>query len=251
MSTEKAPKPSHAKLVFTNGLQRGVSMSRKARESLDHASSNMIQLLAARAARLAKDGTVLSRHTEAAVRMTLPPALAEASLNAGTVAVDKMKDGKGSRTTRAGLFIPIARVERHFRIGAKGLRVAKSVPTIVAATVGVVVRYLLDQGRKRAEESRAKIVKAAFIGDVISRCPELRRVVGAGPKPSQKRSLFKGLIPRTKRRRRASSAVKTVERSDDNPSEDADEAEEHGESSNRGESSDNESMDTDDVVEEE
>lgn len=107
--------------------------------------------------------TITARHVQTAVRLSLPGELAKHGVSEGTKAVTKFNcAGTGHATTRsarAGLQFPVARVENMLREKVAGRKMGQGAPVYLAAVLEYITAEILElAGNAARDNKRTRIV---------------------------------------------------------------------------------------------
>lgn len=144
----------------------GMKMADAAAARLDEVLVDLTHNLAADAivySGISKRKTLMSKDVEVAMTKTLEGAAAPAIARAAEAIVTYRAETKGSRSVRAGLVLPVSRVETILRGVAEGMRLGEDVGVYVAAVVECVALDLLGAIGDVVIADKKKIVAVAHV----------------------------------------------------------------------------------------
>jgi len=145
----------------------GLKMADAAAARLDEILVDLAHNLAADAvvyAGISKRKTLMAKDVEVAMTKALAPDAAAPALAAVAEAAERFRaEPKGSRSVRAGLVLPVSRVETILRTVAEGMRLGEDAGVCVAATVERVALDLLGRVGDVVIADKKKVVAIAHV----------------------------------------------------------------------------------------
>ena len=145
----------------------GMKMAEAAAARIDEVLVDLAHNLAADAivySGISKRKTIMSKDVEVAMTKTLTPEAAAPAIARAAEAIEAYRaETKGSRSIRAGLVLPVSRVETILRSVGEGMRLGEDVGVYVAAVLERVALDLLGAIGDVVVADKKKIVAVAHV----------------------------------------------------------------------------------------